>query len=52
VEEILDERQKKLLGRGRCTQLEYFVKWQGYVNPTWEPALALEDTTALDEYLE
>jgi hypothetical protein len=52
VEEILDERQKKLLGRGRRKGLEYDVKWQGSAKPIWELASALEDTTALDEYLE
>ena len=51
VEKILRERQKKLLGRGRRKRLEYLVKWQGYADPTWEPATALEDSTALDNYL-
>lgn len=52
VEEILNKRQRKLPGRGRRTRLEYLVKWQGYANPTWEPAVALQDTIALDRYLE
>jgi hypothetical protein len=52
VQKILKERQKKLPGRGLRTRLEYLVKWQGYANPTWEPALALQDTTALDDYLQ
>ena len=51
MEKILRQRQKKLPGRGRRTRLEYLVKWQGYANPTWEPATALEDTTVLDAYL-
>ena len=51
VEKILRERQKKLPGRGRRKRLEYLVKWQGYADPTWEPATALEDSTALDDYL-
>ena len=33
VEKILRKRQKKLLGRGRRTRLEYLVKWQGYADP-------------------
>jgi len=51
VESILGERQRKLPGRGSRTRLEYSVKWVGYAVPTWEPALALEDTEALDVYL-
>jgi hypothetical protein len=41
VEEILEERAK---GRGK----QYLVKWEGYPEPTWEPALHLKDTDALD----
>ena len=52
VEKILRKRQKKLPGRGRRIRLEYLVKWQGYADPTWEPATALGDSTALDKYLE
>jgi hypothetical protein len=52
IERILDTRQKKLPGRGSRKRLEYLVKWQGYANPTWEPATALEDTAALDTYLQ
>lgn len=52
VEEILKERQRKLPGRGRRTCLEYLVKWQGYAKPTWTLAPLLEDTEALDKYLE
>lgn len=51
VEKILGERQRKLPGRGACKRLEYSVKWVGYAVPTWEPAVALEDTEALDVYL-
>src|SRR5258706_2043432 len=51
VESILKERYKKLPGRGSRTRLEYLVKWTGYAKPTWEPALALDDTAALDAYL-
>jgi hypothetical protein len=52
VEKILGERQRKLPGKGSKTRLEYRVKWQGYARPTWEPATALEDTMALDDYLQ
>ncbi len=51
VERILGQRQKKLPGRGLRSRLEYQVKWTGYANPTWEPAFALKDTTALTDYL-
>ena len=52
VKRILNERQKKLPGQGSCTRHEYLVKWAGYANPTWEPATELEDTAALDTYLQ
>lgn len=52
IDTILKERQKKLPGKGSRTRLEYLVKWQGYADPTWEPATALEDTEALANYLE
>ena len=29
---------------------QYLVKWTGYAKPTWEPASAIEDTTALEAY--
>lgn len=51
VERILDERQKKLPKRGSRTRHEYLVKWTGYAMPTWEPAVALAGTAALDVYL-
>lgn len=47
VEQILDERQRRV-GRGR--RHEYLVKWTGYERPTWEPASAMEDTVALDNF--
>lgn len=34
VDSILNERQKKLPGRGSRTRLEYLVKWKGYAVPT------------------
>ena len=43
VEEIVEER-----GRGRRKQ--YLVKWEGYPDPTWEPASNLEHTDALKEW--
>jgi hypothetical protein len=52
VEKILDERQKKLSGKGSRTRQEYLVKWNGYAKPTWEPASALEETAVLDTYLQ
>ena len=52
VEKILRERKRKLPGRGRRTCLEYLVKWRGYAKPTWTLASLLEDTEALDKYLE
>jgi hypothetical protein len=52
VKRILNERQKKLPGQGSRTRHEYLVKWAGYANPTWEPATKLEDTAALDTYLQ
>jgi RNase H-like domain found in reverse transcriptase/Integrase zinc binding domain/Chromo (CHRromatin Organisation MOdifier) domain len=47
IEEILDDR---IVRRGRGSQKQFLVKWEGYARPTWEPALALEDTLALDAY--
>lgn len=47
VEKILKDR---LLRRGKGSQKQYLVKWTGYAEPTWEPATALENTTALDAY--
>jgi hypothetical protein len=43
VEGILEER-------GRGNRKQYLVKWEGYPDPTWEPASNLEDTEALDEW--
>jgi hypothetical protein len=43
VEEILKER-----GKGRKKQ--YLVKWEGYPDPTWEPALNLKHTDALQDW--
>ena len=43
VEEILKEK-----GKGRRKQ--YLVKWEGYSDPTWEPALNLKHTNALQKW--
>jgi hypothetical protein len=43
VEEILKERSK-----GRRKQ--YLVKWEGYPDPTWEPASNLKHTDAFKEW--
>jgi hypothetical protein len=42
VEEILDSRETKNNG------LEYFVKWTGYTDSTWEPAAYHDNTAAVD----
>ena len=47
VKEILEDRTVR---RGRGSQKQYLVKWVGYAEPTWEPASALQDVTALDAY--
>lgn len=43
IDNIIRERTS---GRQR----QFLVKWTGYTRPTWEPASALQDTTALDRY--
>ena len=43
LERILKKRKK---GRG----YQYLVKWKDHARPTWEPASAMEDTVALDEF--
>ena len=47
VEKILKER---IVRQGRGRKKQYLVKWTGYAKPTWEPASAIEDTTALEAY--
>jgi hypothetical protein len=45
VEEILEERAK---GSGK----QYLVKWEGYPDPTWEPASHLKGNDALRTWRE
>ena len=47
IERILQERTRRI---GRGQRHEYLVKWTGYARPTWEPASALENTAALDDW--
>jgi hypothetical protein len=47
VEAILDEWEVRR-GWGRWQEL--LVKWTGYAEPTWEPADAMEEVAALDEF--
>ena len=49
VEKIVNERRTK---QGRGWRLQYEVKWVGYARTSWELASALEDTSALDDWLE
>ncbi|KAH8152703.1 uncharacterized protein LAJ45_02927 [Morchella importuna] len=42
VDGILDSRTTRNNG------LQYFVKWTGYTDPTWEPAAYHNDTAAVD----
>jgi transposase InsO family protein len=48
IEEIIDEQQTKRRGHSHT---KYKVKWVGYTQPTTEPADALENTMALDDWL-
>ena len=48
IEQILDERERR---RGLGLQKEYLVKWTGYAQPTWESSRNLEDTVALEDWL-
>jgi hypothetical protein len=45
VEQILDQR-----GQG-SEHHEYLVKWVGFEQPTWNPAVYMEETQALDTYI-
>lgn len=47
IDKIIAEHRTK---RGRGTQLRYEVKWTGYARTTREPATALQDTEALDNW--
>ena len=48
VERILDERRKRV---GRGYRHEYLVKWVGHERPTWNPAVYMEDTEALEAWI-
>ena len=52
MEKILDERVVRKRGRGGPQKLEYLVKWKGYAKPNWQPAKNMEDTEALNTYLQ
>ena len=45
VEAILEERMKR-------KKKEYLVKWLGYPTPDWQPAENLDDTEALQDWLD
>lgn len=51
IETILDEKIGRR-GRQRRNQKFYLVKWEGYANPTWEPASALRGTESLKVYIQ
>ncbi|KAL2887659.1 hypothetical protein HOO65_050780 [Ceratocystis lukuohia] len=46
------DAEKILNQRTRYGKLQYRVKWQGWNQPTWEPAEYLENTIALEEWKE
>lgn len=48
VERIVNEHRTR---QGRGWRVQYEVKWLGYPETNWELASALEETTALDEWL-
>jgi hypothetical protein len=52
VEEILDQRVVRGRGRGGPKKLQYLVKWVGYAEPDWQPAENMENTEALEKYLQ
>lgn len=47
VNNILDS---KYVGRGNGRQLRYLVKWEGYCDPTWEPARYVKNLDAVKEF--
>ena len=47
IEKILKDRTVRI---GKGSRKQYLVKWTGYAEPTWEPAIALQDTAALEAY--
>lgn len=48
VERIVNEHRTR---RGRGWRVQYEIKWLGYAETNWELASALEETTALDEWI-
>lgn len=46
VNKIIDE---KVIRTRWGSSVKLLIKWTNYARPTWEPALAFEDTAALDE---
>lgn len=46
VEEIYDSKITKSYG------LQYLVKWKGENTATWEPAINLDETSAVDQFHE
>ncbi|GMF49863.1 unnamed protein product [Phytophthora fragariaefolia] len=50
VEAILDDRWPISAGTGR-NQREFYVKWRGYEDPTWEPVSNLSSGGLLFDYL-
>lgn len=48
VEQIVNEHRTR---QGRGWRVQYEVKWLGYAETNWELVSALEETTALDEWL-
>ncbi|GMF54743.1 unnamed protein product [Phytophthora fragariaefolia] len=50
VEAILDDRWSISTGTGR-NQREFYVKWLGYEDPTWEPVSNLSCGGLLFDYL-
>lgn len=47
VDQILDS---KYIGRGNGRQLRYLVKWDGYSEPTWEPANYVKDLDVVKKF--
>ena len=46
------KRQIRNQNEGKRKKKEYLVKWLGYPTPDWQPAENLEDTEALQDWLD